>query len=76
MKTAQSGDKILIFIPKRVKAVQLSFLPMASGSAGRKIILSGLYLRNHKVKDVHTWKSLDERCRCATSWYDLDLTSP
>ena len=38
-------------------------------------ILSGLYLRKHKMAQVDTWKGhWLGGCRCAMSWCDLDLT--
>ena len=47
------------------------FHPLCPDGFGSKS-LSGLYLRNHKVKEVDT---LVRGCRRAMSWCDLDLTS-
>ena len=70
-----------VFTPQPFKAMQYCFQPshtvewLAEGSVRQEEgeILSGLYLRNYGVFEVHRWNIAWE-CSYATPWCDLDLT--
>ena len=78
LKNSLIKSDIIVFIPQPLRAAGLLLSPIVSGLAGRQAGGGEKFVQGCVSETVRCRKLILDRdigwvCRCATSWYDLDL---
>ena len=70
------SSKLPVFYPTALTGCQGIVFTMLSGWVGgwREIVCPGCLSETVRCRNLYLVRTLVRRCRCATSWSDLDLT--